>query len=206
MTSKDVVAYNTLPSLRQAAARMDEKTRALLFGDIRNLFLESGVNDMYGLCLLHKHFPIDDSERLVEYGHTSTPWRKPDDGGDTKYGGAIAARSWRSVEGIMIPYEFFYSDVAPSYNTAFAAKLSILLHELGVQETFGLRYLGGHDSALSMEITEGRANIMMPRGAIPDSEVIDALWIFGVDEDDRCNCGEVCFKTSSGHDRDHKCG
>jgi len=51
-----------------------------------------------------------------------------------------------------------------------------MLCKLGLQETFGLRYLDEYDPELSLEITEGNANIMMPRGSVTDSSVIEALW------------------------------
>lgn len=81
-----------------------------------------------------------------------------------------------------------------------------MLCKLGLQNVFGLRYLDEFDPELSMEVTEGNANIMMSRGSVPDSSLIEALWVFSTRDDDRCHCREVCIKLQGGHDRDHSCG
>jgi hypothetical protein len=68
-------AYNLLPSLRTAAARVDERVRTLLNGSVRQYFLEHAAHEEYGVALLHKHFPISDTKRLVDYSHSSTAWK-----------------------------------------------------------------------------------------------------------------------------------
>lgn len=93
----DPKAYDSLPSLAVAAKFANKAAMRNLFGPVRDLFLEEKVQEIFGICLLHRHFPIKETQRLVEYHHSSSPW----DAGDTtttavaKYEGYIAPRSIR---------------------------------------------------------------------------------------------------------------
>jgi len=201
-------AYDSLPSLHHAAKLLDENAKKHLFEDIRQLFLDNNVYDKYGVSLLHKHFPINETERLVDCRHTSAAWTVGHEMTDMveKYEGFIVPRSFRFSNEGPIPYEFAFSSTKPLYDEAFQLKMLDMLHKLGLQEVFGLRYLDEYDPELSMEITEGNTNIMMPRGSVADSSLIEALWVFSPRDNDRCHCREVCFKLSSGHQSDHSCG
>jgi hypothetical protein len=201
-------AYSSLPSLRRASELLDESARQHLFGDIRQFFLDNNVHEKYGISLLHKHFPINNTERLVDYHHTSAAWTVGDEMADVteRYHGFVVPRSFRLFDGVPAPYEFAFSSTAPSYDEEFHQKLFNMLRNLGLQDVFGLRYLDEYDPELSMEVTEGNTNIMMPRGSVPDSSVIEALWVFGPRDNDRCHCREVCFKLKDGHQGDHSCG
>ncbi|KAF1351771.1 hypothetical protein EJ07DRAFT_136915 [Lizonia empirigonia] len=202
-------AYDSLPSLRTAAARVDERVHNLLNGPIRQYFLEHAAHEEYGIALLHKHFPISDTERLVDYSHSSTAW-KVDQKMDVVpvYQGQIVPRSYRLYKGTTVAYEFAYSEAGngsaplPDFQTGALG----MLKQLGLDEIFGLRHLDWHDPSRTIEITEGKTNIMIGRGAVPPNELIEALWIFGTDENDRCHCREHCWPTKEGHDKDHSCG
>ncbi|KAJ4308778.1 hypothetical protein N0V84_011894 [Fusarium piperis] len=45
-----------------------------------DIFLRHKVNEIYGIALLHKHFQIQSTERLVDIRNVSSPWEA---GGDT---------------------------------------------------------------------------------------------------------------------------
>jgi hypothetical protein len=157
--------------------------------------------------LLHKHFPINEAERLADCRHASVAWKIGHEMTDVvKYEGFIVPRSFKFLDGEPIPYELAFSSAKPSYDKAFQVKMFDMLCELGLEGVFGLRYLDEYDPQLSMEIIEGNANIMMPRGSVPDLNLIEALWVFSPKDDDGCCCREVCFKTSLGHNSDHSCG
>jgi len=81
-----------------------------------------------------------------------------------------------------------------------------MLKALGLDQTFGLRCLEEYDPSLSIEVTERKSNIMLDRDSVPQSELIEALWVFGVDDNERCHCREHCWPTKEGHDQDHSCG
>lgn len=48
-------------------------------------------------------------------------------------------------------------------------KVSNLLCLHNSEYAFDVRLLDNHDSELPMEVTEGKVNIMMPVGSVPDS-------------------------------------
>jgi hypothetical protein len=82
-----------------------------------------------------------------------------------------------------------------------------VIQDLGLHNVLGVRYFDKHDTQFSVEITQGNANIIVPRGALLDSQLIDAFWVFNQDEDDRCHCREQCFpQTGADHQKNHSCG
>ena len=56
-----------------------------------------------------------------------------------------------------------------------------------------------------MEVTEGKTNIMMPRGSVPDEDLIEALWVFSAIETQSCHCREYCFTRDGKHVANHGC-
>lgn len=83
----------------------------------------------------------------------------------------------------------------------------MLLQRYGMDEILGLRELEWRSSNLSLEVTEGNANIIMVAGAVPTDSLIEALWILGVDDNDRCYCREYCLNTSGDYTgSEHGCG
>jgi hypothetical protein len=58
-------AANRLTTIDDAGRRLDSE--AELFREVRELLKRYGVEQKYGLALLHKHFDLADDEVLVEY-------------------------------------------------------------------------------------------------------------------------------------------
>jgi hypothetical protein len=58
-------AVNRLTGIDEAGRRLDSE--AELFREIRELLKRHGVEQKYGLALLHKHFDLADDEVLMEY-------------------------------------------------------------------------------------------------------------------------------------------
>ncbi|KAH1490285.1 hypothetical protein LV157_005504 [Aspergillus fumigatus] len=194
----DPDAYNSLPTLSVGAQSFQDKgARNVLRSDIRDLFLRRGVHKRYGIALLHRHFPIATTQRLVDYRNVSAPW-EADGNADRivpKYQGAIVPRSYRLFRDSFMPYEFDFAEVEESSHPAlqgtrdaeFLTELSALLEQHGLEDVLGLRILDGRDSELSVEVTEGRANIMLPRRAFEPESLIEALWVFGPELVDACH-------------------
>ncbi|ELR08215.1 hypothetical protein VC83_08023 [Pseudogymnoascus destructans] len=207
-TVYDPAAYNTLPSLGKAHSLMTEDVMAKLQGPIRQLFLDHEVQDHYGVCLLDNHFQIPNGQRLVEHGPVSLPWDLGDENKNTavlKFDGVIAPRSIRLLDGKLAPFEFSFSLTEPQLNSEFLMEAFRTIQDLGLHGVFGVRYFDKHDTQLSVEITQGTANVMIPRGSL--SGLIDAFWVFNQDEDDRCHCREQCFpQGGSEHQKNHSCG
>lgn len=76
-----------------------------------------------------------------------------------------------------------------------------------LESLLGLGLLEGHKREVNVEITEGKANIMLPNGSIADSSLMPAFWIFGQD-DDRCHCYTYCPRDQQGNHLGeiHGCG
>lgn len=202
-------AYNNLSSLRTAASLVDEKVLTTLYGTVRQFFLDNAAHKDYGIALLHKHFDIGKGERIVEYGHTSTPWKVGQEERDVlpQYAGHIVPRSFRLHQGAATAYEFAYSTTGtPSSESSFVTDGLEMLKNLGLDQIFGLRLLGDHNPHLSVEVTEGKANIMLSPEGIPPTELIEALYVFNDNDNDRCHCREHCWPVKDGHDKDHSCG
>jgi hypothetical protein len=146
--------------------------------------------------------------RLVEAHHTSAPWKVGSERTDTvpHYKGMIVPRSFRHFKGRVIPYEFAYTKEARTPINAFVNLALKLLKSLNLDHIFGVRSLDDRNPNLSVEITEGKVNIMLEPDAIPETELIEALWMFSKDDNDRCHCREHCWPVKDGHDKDHSCG
>lgn len=214
----DPDAYNSLPTLSVGAQSFQDKgARNVLRSDIRDLFLRRGVHKRYGIALLHRHFPIATTQRLVDYRNVSAPW-EADGNADRivpKYQGAIVPRSYRLFRDSFMPYEFDFAEVEESSHPAlqgtrdaeFLTELSALLEQHGLEDVLGLRILDGRDSELSVEVTEGRANIMLPRRAFEPESLIEALWVFGPELVDACHCKSYCVVGRWSHtgDSGHGC-
>ncbi|EER24714.1 hypothetical protein D8B26_006899 [Coccidioides posadasii str. Silveira] len=204
-------AYESLPSLREAANLFKEtQAKELLLGPIRELFLDSGIHEQYGVSLLHKHFPIETNQRLVDCRNISTPWTVENSNNSvvSKYEGFIIPRTFRFFNGILAPFEFDFSPCSShgDPDRELFDRISALLHQHGLENVLGVRSLDRYDPDLSVEITEGKTNIMIPRGSVKDSELIEALWVFSADDDQRCHCREYCWKDTKGkHLNDHGC-
>ena len=108
------------------------------------------------------------------------------------------------------PYEFEFSSSEPSEipDADFLRELSDFLNRHDLEEVLGIRLLESRDPGISVEVTEGASNIMLPKGAVDEKSLIPAMWVFGVDEDDRCNCREYCPTDKNGNHTDsmHGCG
>lgn len=171
--------------------------------------MESEIHERYGVSLLHKHFSIEPNQRLVDYRNISMPWTVKDNNILVpKYEGFIIPRTFRFYNGILAPFEFDFSPSPASINfdSEVFPRISVLLHQHGLENVLGVRSLDGYDPELSVEITEGKTNIMIRRGSVENSKLVEALWVFSTDDDQKCHCREYCWKDYEGeHVEVHKC-
>lgn len=210
------LCFSALPSLGDAGQLFsDSGARNYLEGPIRKLFLDFQVESRYGVALLHRHFNIGPTNRLVEYNNTATAWDAPDDTTDgyEQYEGHVVPRSYLFDEdGSPRPYEFAFvydNNTSPiSEDTGFVSEFHSLLSQHGLEKVFGLRTLEGHDPGLSIEVTEGSANIMLPPTSIAPDSLIEAMWIFSAGDDStkRCHCRTLCRKIGDRHLQEHTSG
>lgn len=211
-------AYNSLPTLTAAEkAFRDLDVQSQLHGPIRDIFFEHGVQDTYGIALLHRHFPIESTHRLVEHNGISVPWQLGDETSTIgcKWGGVIKPRSLRLFDGAFRPYEFLFkaletqlepTNTDSKSHDGFFKAMATYLREGRLETLLGLGLLEGHKREVNIETTEGKANIMLPEGSIADTSLMPAFWIFGGD-DDRCNCFTYCPMVKGEHQGEiHGCG
>ena len=209
-TSTLTEAYNSLPTLYEAGKSFKaQDAEKQIRGPIRDMFMKHGVYDVYGLALLHKHFGMKEDQRLVEYGPVSTAWSVDPCAPQIadKYGGHIVPRSYRFKDKAKVPYEFAFTSnkwEEPDH-PEFFGDLENLLVNLQMQDLFGVRLLESHDNNLTVEVTEGRNNVMIPRGAVGDDGLQEALWTFNTDTDRAYHCRQYCYKVNGTHRGGHGC-
>lgn len=161
--SYDPLAFDNLPLISGAVAKFDAINGETLVSTVfRELFLRYQMDRTFGLTLLHRHFDLDKTERLVDYGGTSVPWRLG------KISGSIQASSWLLSDNGLRPYEFYYTsvrdeatepDVANANQRAFFHDFKGLLSKYKAYGVFGLCRYPGDDFPGRVEVTKGRANI-----------------------------------------------
>lgn len=169
----DPNTYQSLPAISDAVARLDTiNGENLVATSIRQLFLDHKMDRTYGLILLHRHFDLDESERLVEYGGTSVPWRL------SKISKNIRASNWLvSTDGTVRPYEFCYfpigdeamePDLSNANQVTFLVAFTDLLSKHNAEGLWGLCRYPGDDFTGRVEVTEGRANINLKPEDVSD--------------------------------------
>jgi hypothetical protein len=162
-TVYDPQAFHALPHIGSAAARFrNSDGDTLVSSTFQDLFIRHKMDRVFGLSLLHRHFPLSGDERLVEYHGTSVPWKVDD---FTRY---IKPASWLlTTDGAVSPYEFYYSlaedgpklDVKDPDQQAFLEEFAQVLSEKRIHGLFGLCRYPGDDFKGRVEITQGRSNI-----------------------------------------------
>lgn len=153
--------FQGLPTLEEAKAQfLEGKDGERLVTDVfKAFFVKEGMERRFGLAMLHRHFPLEANEKLVDYHGTSTPW--VDGASGMK---APQPTIWAfDADGVLRPTEFHYSegDDAPVTKDclAFFGKFKTLLESYGLTSVLGLSRYPGDDFEGSCEITHGRANI-----------------------------------------------
>jgi hypothetical protein len=160
--------FVALPGLASAGVMFRALgAEALVASEFRNLFLEHEMDRTYGLILLHRHFDLKDSERLVEYRGTSVPWQH-----DELYENVVPSTWLICHDGAIRPYEFTYAphrvdadpDPKSPERARFLQAFQRLLQKHNAIGLLGLCRYPGDDFSGRIEITRGRANInLLPR-------------------------------------------
>jgi hypothetical protein len=198
-----VPVFNSFLSAACATEAFDSHPqRERIAQSLNNLFMTYGVHEKYRLSLLHKHFDLEEGEKLVHVSRVAVPWSQEQEEDLKDSGlGYIVPIAWAVRENSFYPYEFVHStQAAPQLESdaAFFRSLALLLAEADLLNTFGVLRAGDDESSL-VEITEGRANILIPGGDAladhPDRYIVSA-WQFspeGMTAAGRCRifCGII---------------
>ncbi|EXA54767.1 hypothetical protein FOVG_02173 [Fusarium oxysporum f. sp. pisi HDV247] len=163
---------------------------------IRDVFMKHGVNKVFGVGLLHRHYDVAPNEKIIELGPVSSPWVVGDD--EVVTGGSVLPHTWRVFDGELKPTEFKFvpqrdlSNVdRPVFPAAFVKELIGVLQETGLDEVLGVSlYEAGDPDNETMEVTYGRSSIVIPSTGLIGSKVIgpqgfdafQAAWTFSKKE------------------------
>ena len=175
--------YNSMPNIEDAGINLNPADIALLTTTIGQVFVKHGVQELFGITLLHNHFPLDTDEILVNIGSVAVPWKTSSLADQLR---DVKGSAWRFTEHGVVPYEFVH-DVASRPDVsgfqAFLAELGALLHRLGLSGKLGVCAFTREDlnATTQVEFTQARANITLPfdisPGDGPDRS-IEAVWQF----------------------------
>lgn len=154
-----------------------------------DLFLEHGVYQDLAICLIHRHFDLSPTEKLVENGAVSCPWEYSQHDTDV-VGGAVVPRSWTFRDGQLFPFEFGFNEGLQDAvykqlpdKPQFYVELNALLDEHGLTDLLGLTLHTGDTipGTIKFEKTFDRANVIFTindNGDMDDKEAVTAQWVF----------------------------
>ncbi|KAJ0100739.1 hypothetical protein J7T55_005245 [Diaporthe amygdali] len=204
-------AYDSLPSLAQAEANYFTGSVGEQMKKIRKLFIEEQVHEVFGVLLLHRHFPIEPTHRLVEISPLLKPLFFYQDKGKGKLANedSLIPRSYRVFGEKFVAIDFTLkldsstkattSMKATSFtdaNAAFFVKAAKLFAELEVEKTLGLRILEYTSEYWEFGCTIGdKLAHMVPYAKFQgDANVVETVWRFN----DDVNKGIECVEYGSG--------
>lgn len=177
-----VSQFNRFPDLQQATTNFHSKDGLRFVGDVFGpLVLKYGLEDQLGITILHRHFALQEPEKIVEFNNISLPWKNQADD-DSHSGGMILPNAWLLDHDKLMPYEFFFSpfnqeksvDLTQDKVRAFlddfvkAAKHSKLDGVVALRMFPYVGYEGG------LEFSEGRANIVLKPGQVSSEPSLTA--------------------------------
>jgi hypothetical protein len=175
-------AFNTLPSLHDADVEFKERNAAAIMNSIlAGIFTKHNVDGSLGVQLLHRHFSLDNDERLVDVGGASVPWSND---GSEALDSRILPVSWVFEGDTYHPYEFRFVPPTqelhePVVPEPFLVEFNEALKAHDVQGVLGIRSLKSTKKP-EMEITNGRTNVTFDydSDAAEYDNAIEASWAF----------------------------
>lgn len=175
-----VVEFNKIPDLHSATESFNANDGMEFVNKVFGpLVLKHGLEAQLGITVLHRHFRLEESEKLVEFNNVSVPWKLRDQN-DTPSGGKILPNAWLLKDGKLMPYEFFFSPLAKDNSVDLTYdKIQAFLEEFvksakysKLDQIIGLRMFPGKGFQGGLEFTEDRANIVLEPGQVPDEHSI----------------------------------
>lgn len=77
--SYDPKTYDLLPLIQDAKANFDRVVNDPVITSLGKIFIEYKMQDKYGLMLVHRHFPMESNEVLIEAFNddisVTLPWK-----------------------------------------------------------------------------------------------------------------------------------
>lgn len=160
--------FNNMPYLAEAEEAFTTNNGPDFVEHVfRPLLMKHKLETKLGLGLLHRHFKLDEPERLVEINNVSTPWAE---GAFVKAN--TAPSGWLIRGGKLMPYEFHFSP-ADDHATfdiksaqPFIDEFLLAAKTAGVEDIVALRLFPGQGYRGCLEVTQDRANINLVPGQV----------------------------------------
>jgi hypothetical protein len=148
------------------------------------IFARNKVQDRFGLYLNHRHFLLQQGERLVEYGNVQTPMQLSSASPDMM--ARVVPKTWGFFDGSLVPFEFKFASSAEALRPTFApsqflSDLQSYLDTNGLASRFGILSRVDHhdfDPQGYFEMTVGRVSMMVPNEDFPDKDITHVAWFF----------------------------
>ena len=162
------------------------------------------MQSTFALVMVHRHFDLDQDEKLIEYRGISTPWKV---GANTSsiFGYRIVPRSWAFFADVQLhPTEFRYvvsndEGQEPKFPVGFIDEFYELLSAHGLERLLGLTAFGPDvlgDGVTEVERTVGRVSLTIPPKDGDVTETTETAWSFGCREslnDSKFMSARVCW-------------
>lgn len=181
--------YNSLYIVEHANDLLKESK--VKIEDLANLFLSYGVENIYGICLLHKHYDIFENEIVIQKGLVTSPTTENN---INKIPNMIKLYENGEYEIL----EYTESNEKFIYNNDFLKNFYDLINEKKLNNILGITTINNKDGYY-LEHTEGRSNILTP---ITEEEIkknntnIPTNWFFNSPVYDACISSYQCRRTT----------
>ncbi|KAF5671193.1 hypothetical protein FHETE_4162 [Fusarium heterosporum] len=151
--------YDALPQVGQAFQKLAIRgALPLIDTTVRQIFMAHGVENVFGVRLLHRHFDLDRKERMVQFGSVASPWTESVIARAAKTG-IVQPSNWLFQNGVAYPYEYRYLDTNPQDllpdeldYTEFLVDYARFLSENDLMDTLGLVLCEGNSQRSINEI------------------------------------------------------
>ncbi|CAD6886277.1 unnamed protein product [Tilletia laevis] len=159
-----------------------------------------------GLQLLHRHADLDSDEILVGYGATTLPIKRSPLSSAAL--SMLHPTTWGLdlVQNRFVPLEFAFAkdgamEMPEDLDFDLSQDFANIIYKFGLERTVGLALVDPNQQP-GLEITHGRANIVIPATILVPSdrfvEVLWPLWTFSKDPKAHKTCFTACYKTFKG--------
>ncbi|KAL2818724.1 hypothetical protein BDW59DRAFT_175072 [Aspergillus cavernicola] len=137
------------PSLRAATKTfVSRNTQHFINTVIRDCFLKHNVQKAFSVCLLHRHFDLDQDKRNIEEDSQAVALTNLDN---------IYSSSWLFHDRKLLPYEVKQGDILPTPPADFVAELGLMLQTNSLYNIIGLQIF--QDGIVGMEKIDYAARI-----------------------------------------------
>lgn len=173
--------YSTLPSLPTAASSLPTFRASALFPTLGALLIRHNLHHHLSLTLLHAHFPLTPTERLIAFGNVSIPVSTA-----IALDAPISPLCFRFVADGLAAYEFIHGreaavDLGQDRYVGFLQELRSVLEKAGLLDVLGVGVRQDDAGGIGAEFTSGRANVVVAVDEMPGAdEAVEAVWTFDV--------------------------